>query len=334
MKVLFIGGSGTISSAVSQLAVDRGIDLYLLNRGKNAQFVPRDAKVIKSDIRDRKAASKVLKLHDFDVVVNWIAFVPQHVEADIEFFKGKVGQYIFISSASAYQKPPLHWLITESTPLSNPYWDYSRDKIACEERLIAEYRDNGFPVTIVRPSHTYGLTSIPAAINSWTHPWTLVDRMRRGKKIIIHGDGTTLWTLTHNTDFARKFLGLIGNVQAIGHAFHITSDEVLTWNQIHSAIADAAGVKMKPVYIPSDVICRFNPELAGSLLGDKSWCAVFDNSKIKHFTPDYAATVQFARGIEQSLQWFEQDKSRCTVDNDYNRFMDRLITEYEKVLQK
>ena len=334
MKVLFIGGSGTISSAVSQLAVERGIDLYLLNRGKNRQFVPRNAKVIKSDIRERKTVSKVLKLYDFDVVVNWIAFVPQHVEADIEFFKGKVGQYIFISSASAYQKPPAHWLITESTPLANPFWDYSRDKIACEERLIAEYRENGFPVTIVRPSHTYGLTSIPAAINSWTHPWTLVDRMRKGKKIIIHGDGTTLWTLTHNTDFAKGFLGLIGNIQAIGHAFHITSDEALTWNQIHTVIADAAGVKMKPVYIPSDVICKFNPDLTGSLLGDKSWCAVFDNSKIKHFTPDYSATVQFARGIEQSLQWFAQDKSRCTVDNDYNGFMDRLITAYEKVLQK
>jgi nucleoside-diphosphate-sugar epimerase len=334
MKVLFIGGSGTISSAVSQLAVERGIDLYLLNRGKNEQFVPREAKVIKTDIRDRKAASKSLKPHDFDVVVNWIAFVPQHVEADIEFFRGKVGQYIFISSASAYQKPPAHWLITESTPLANPYWQYSRDKIVCEERLMAEYREHGFPVTIVRPSHTYGMTSIPAAINSWTHPWTLVDRMLKGNKVIIHGDGTTLWTLTHNTDFAKGFIGLIGNVQAIGHAIHITSDEVLTWNQIHTAIAEAAGVKMNPVYIPSDVICKFNPDLTGPLLGDKSCCAVFDNSKIKRFTPDYTATVQFARGIELSLQWFEQDKSRCTIDNDYNQFMDHLIAHYEKAMTK
>ena len=332
MKVLFIGGTGVISSAVSQMAIDRGIDLYLLNRGKNQQFVPQDAKVIKSDIRDRKASTKLLKLHSFDVVVNWVAYIPLHVEADVEFFKGRTGQYIFISSASAYQKPASHWLITESTPLANPWWQYSRDKIACEERLMAEYRENGFPVTIVRPTFTYGVNSIPAAVNSWARPWTLVDRMRKGKKVIIHGDGTTLWTMTHNTDFAKGFLGLMGNVQSIGQAVHITSDEALTWRQIYEAIASAAGAKLKPVYITSEVICKFNPELTGTLLGDKSWCAVFDNSKIKRLVPDYVATVPFARGVRRSVEWFEADKSRCQVDNEYNKFMDRLIAAYEKAI--
>ena len=332
MKVLFIGGTGIISSAVTQLAVEKGIDLYLLNRGQSKKLVPSDVKVIKGDIRDRNSASKLLKPHNFDVVVNWVAYIPQHVEADIEFFKGKVGQYIFISSASAYQKPATHWLITESTPMANPLWQYSQDKIACEDRLMAEYRDNGFPVTIVRPSFTYGVSMIPAAINSWTKPWTLIDRMRKGKKIIIHGDGTALWTMTHNTDFAKGFIGLLGNIQAIGHPVHITSDEALTWNQIYEAIATAAGAKMKPVYITSEVICKFNPELTGTLLGDKSWCAIFDNSKIKRLVPDFVATVPFAQGVRRSVEWFEADKSRCTVDDDYNDFMDRLIAAHEKTL--
>jgi nucleoside-diphosphate-sugar epimerase len=334
MKVLFIGGTGIISTAVTQLAVERGIDLSLLNRGQSKKIIPSDVKVIRGDIRDRKAASKLLKLHDFDVVVNWVAYVPTHVESDVEFFRGKVGQYIFISSASAYQKPPTNWLITESTPLANPYWQYSRDKIACEDRLMAEYRSNGFPVTIVRPSLTYGTTMIPAAINSWQKPWTIVDRMRKGKKVIIHGDGLTLWTMTHNTDFAKGFLGLMGNVQAIGHAVHITSDEALTWNQIYQAIADAAGVKHKPVYIPSDFIAKIDSEHTGTLLGDKSCCAVFDNTKIKRLVPDFVATVPFAQGVRRSIEWFEADEERCVVDEEYNRFMDSTIVAYEKALPK
>jgi len=334
MKVLFIGGTGIISTAVTQLAAERGIDLYLLNRGQSKKLVPSDVKVIKGDIRDRKSASELLKLHDFDVVVNWVAYVPTHVEADIEFFRGKVGQYIFISSASAYQKPPTHWLITESMPLANPYWQYSRDKIACEDRLMDEYRDNGFPVTIVRPSLTYGVTMIPAAINSWQKPWTIVDRMRKGKKVIIHGDGLTLWTMTHNTDFAKGFLGLMGNVQSIGNAVHITSDEALTWNQIYQAIADAAGVEHKPVYIPSDFIAKIDSEHTGTLLGDKSCCAVFDNTKIKRLVPDFVATVPFARGVQRSVEWFEADEERCVVDEEYNKFMDRTIAAYEKALPR
>ncbi|MFH1371519.1 MAG: SDR family oxidoreductase [Planctomycetota bacterium] len=324
MKVLFIGGTGIISSGVSKLAVEKGIELYLFNRGQHSEFVPKGAKVIKGDTKDKSA----LKGKTFDVVVDWLAYVPKDVETDIELFKGNVGQYIFISSASAYQKPPTHWLITESTPLANPFWQYSRDKIACEDRLMAEYRDNGFPITIVRPSLTYGVTMIPAAINSWQKPWTIVDRMRRGKKVIIHGDGTALWTMTHNTDFAKGFLGLVGNIQAIGHAFHITSDEALTWNQIYQAIADAAGAKLKPVYIPSDFIAKIDPDHTGTLLGDKSCCAVFDNSKIKRFVPDFVATVPFAQGVKRSIEWFEQDPKRCAIDDEHNKFMDRLLAAW------
>ncbi len=328
MKVLFIGGTGIISAAVSKLAVEDGIELFLFNRGQHKEFVPKGAKVIKGDIKDKSAFTKMLKGKTFDVVVDWLAFVPKDVETDIKLFRGNVGQYIFISSASAYQKPPTHWLITESTPLANPYWQYSRDKIACEDRLMAEYRNTGFPITIVRPSFTYGVNTIPAAINSRTKPWTLVDRMRKGKKIIIHGDGTTLWPMTHNTDFAKGFVGLLSNIQAIGHAFHITSDEVLTWNQIYNVIANAARAKLRPVYIPSDFIAKINPDLAGTLLGDKSWCTIFDNSKIKRFVPDFAATVTFAQGVKRSIEWFEADSKRCTVDDEYNRIMDNLIAAY------
>lgn len=332
MKVLFIGGTGIISSAVSRLAVEKGIDLSVFNRGQHSEFVPNGAKVIKGDIKDKDGLAEAIKGRTFDVVVDWLAYVPQDVEADIKIFKGNVGQYIFISSASAYQKPATHWLITESTPLANPWWQYSRDKIACEERLMAEYRESGFPVTIVRPSFTYGVNMIPAAINSWQKPWTLVDRMRKGKKVIIHGDGTTLWTMTHNTDFAKGFVGLLGNIQATGQAVHITSDEALTWRQISEAIAAAAGAKLNPVYITSEVICKFNLDLTGTLLGDKSWCAVFDNSKIKRLVPDYVATVPFAQGVRRSVEWFEADKSRCQVDDEHNKFIDRLIAAYEKAI--
>jgi nucleoside-diphosphate-sugar epimerase len=326
MKVLFIGGTGVISTAVSALTVEKGIDLTLFNRGQHSEFVPQGAKVIKGDVKDK---SVLLKGKTFDVVVDWLAYVPADVESDIKLFKGDVGQYIFISSASAYQKPPAHWLTTESTPLANPFSQYSRDKIACEERLMAEYRSSGFAVTIVRPSYTYGVTTIPAAVNSKTRRWTLVERMRKGKKIIIHGDGSSLWTMTHNTDFAKGFVGLLGNEQAVGQAFHITSDEVLTWNQIYEAIASAAGAKLNAVYMPSDFLAGKSADLESGLLGDKTWCAVFDNSKIKRFVPDFAATVPFAKGIKRSVQWFEAEPKRCVVDEEYDRFMDELIAAYE-----
>jgi len=330
MKALFIGGTGVISTAVSKLAVEKGIELYLFNRGRASEFVAKGAKLIKGDIRDVKAAGDALKKYEFDVVVDWVAYTADHVEADIELFAGRTGQYIFISSASAYQKPVTDYSVTESTPLANPYWQYSRDKIACEDRLMAEYRSSGFPVTIVRPSHTYGLTQIPAALNSWQRPWTIIDRMRKGKKVIVPGDGTSLWTLTHNTDFAAGFVGLMGNIRAIGHPFHITSDDVLNWNQIYAILARSAGVEPRIVHIPSDFVARFDPDEGANLLGDKSCSAVFDNSKIKRFVPGFVARVPFAEGVKRSIEWFEADKSRQLVDEQYNQFLDTVLDAYEK----
>lgn len=334
MKVLFIGGTGLISEAVSKLAIERGIDLYLLNRGQRPELTPEGATIITADIRNREQAAKALQDYRFDAIVNWIAFTPEHVQTDIELFRGKTDQYIFISSASAYQKPAVQYIVTESTPLSNPYWQYSRDKIACEEQLLNEFRESGFPITIVRPSHTYGKTAIPAALNSGSHPWSLVDRMRQGKKVVIHGDGSSLWTLTHNTDFAQAFVGLLGNLPAIGHAFHITSDEVLSWNQIYSYIGKAAGVEPNIVHIPSEFIATLYPEERGGLIGDKAVSSVFDNSKIKRIVPGYRAVVPFSQGIRQSIQWFEAKPERCAIDPQWNHQMDTLIQAIESGLTR
>ncbi|HTG70498.1 MAG TPA: SDR family oxidoreductase [Candidatus Udaeobacter sp.] len=334
MKVLFIGGTGLISEAVSKLAIARGIELYLFNRGKRDGFVPEGAKVITGDIRDAQSAAAALEGHVFDVVVDWIAFTPEHVSVDIELFRGRTKQYIFISSASAYQKPPKHYIITEeATPLENRYWQYSRDKIACEQ-LLEEQAEAGFPVTIVRPSFTYGDTMIPAALNSWPHPWSLIARMRAGCPVIVHGDGSSLWTMTHNTDFAKGFVGLLGREEAIGQAYHITSDEVLTWNQIYEAIGAAAGVEPKLVHISSDFLVAHDPELEGGLLGDKSVTSVFDNSKIKSLVPEFEATLSFAEGIKRTVAWFEAHPERCTVDEAWNEQMDAIIAAHAAGLKK
>ncbi|MCY0879281.1 MAG: SDR family oxidoreductase [Firmicutes bacterium] len=328
LKLLFIGGTGLISREVSKLAVARGMNLTLLNRGRRMPAGIEGARVIPGDVRD-PATLAALRQETFDVVVDWIAFTPDHIEADIQHFLGRTGQFIFISSASVYQKPANRYLITESTPLANPYWQYSRDKIRCEERLLEAYREHQFPVTIVRPSHTYGETSIPASLNSHAHPWSLVDRMRRGRPVIVHGDGSSLWVMTHNTDFARGFLGLVGQPSAIGHAFHITSDEVLSWDQIYRTIGAAAGVAPQLVHIPSDFIAAADPEAEGGLLGDKSVSVVFDNQKIKRWVPDYCATVSFAEGMRRSIAWFEAHPEAQTVDDGWNQRMDRILRAYE-----
>jgi nucleoside-diphosphate-sugar epimerase len=333
MKALFIGGTGLISSAVSRLATERGIELYLLNRGQRGEFFPRGAKQIIADHRDQKAVREALRGQSFDVVADWIAFTPEQAAADIELFSGRVGQFFFISSASAYQKPATHYLISESTPLANPFWQYSRDKIACEDLLMREYREKSFPVTIVRPTLTYGVTQIPAAVGSWSHPWTLVDRMRKGKKIIVPGDGTSLWTMTHNSDLAKGFVGLMGNIHAIGHAFNITSDEVLTWNQIYALIGAAAGASPNIVHVASDLIGAFDPEALGGLLGDKAQCCIFDNTKIKTFVPGFVATVSFATGVHESVKWFETHPERCTIDDGFNDFSDRVIEAHQSALR-
>ncbi len=333
MKVLFIGGTGVISSAVSALAVEKGMELYLLNRGTRNDFVPQGVRVLKGDIRDADSVRSALGNHRFDAVVDWISYVPEHVENDIRLFSGITGQFIFISTASAYQKPLRHYLIDESTPLCNPYWEYSREKIACEDILMQEYRKNGFPVTIVRPSYTYNKTTIPFLFNSRERRWTLIDRMKKGKKIIVPGDGTSLFTITHNTDFAKGFAGLLGNFKAIGHAFHITSDEVLTWDQIACAIGAAAGVEPDILHVSSDFICRVSPESTGGLIGEKSISMVFDNSKIKRFVPGFSATVPFAEGIRESVRWYEANPELCQADDSFNSLSDRIIRGWEKGME-
>ncbi|OGO29847.1 MAG: NAD-dependent dehydratase [Chloroflexi bacterium RBG_16_54_18] len=329
MKVLFIGGTGFISSAVSRLAVELGYELYLLNRGRRGA-VPPGSQAITADIHQPGQLQSALQDMRFDVVVDWIAYTPQDIERDLELFSGRIGQFIFISSASAYQKPPCHYLVTESTPLSNPFWDYSRNKIACEVRLMQAYGGAGFPVTIVRPSLTYD-PNFPIAIGGWGC-YTLADRLNKGLPIIVHGDGTSLWVVTHAEDFSRGFLGLFGNADALGQAFHITSDEVLTWNQVYQTIAEALGVEADIVHIPTDFITRVAPRLTGTLLGDKAWSTVFDNSKVKGFVPGFQPLIPFREGILRTLAWFEADEKRRRVDGAVNQEMEMILDVYgEKV---
>ena len=327
MKVLFIGGTGKISSACTPLAAARGFEMYLLNRGQTDRPVPPGVTVLNGDIRDRASATAALAGHTFDVVVDWIAFTPEQVETDLALFKGRVGQYIFISSASAYQTPPASLPATESTPLDNPYWLYSRNKIACEELLLREYRDNKFPMTIVRPSHTYDKTLFP-----FNGGYTTIHRMRQGKPVVIHGDGTSLWTMTHHTDFAKGFVGLLGNSRAIGDAFHITSDEWLNWNQIYEIFARAAGVANPTyVHIPSDLINAYDPILGAGLLGDKANSMIFDNSTIKRLVPDFICTTPLSRGAEEVMVWYDADPARQVVDQAMDELYDRILAAYQKV---
>jgi len=325
MKVLFIGGTGIISSACASLALERGIDLYFLNRGLSAgRPVPAGVQILKGDIRDRSSTNAALSGRQFDVVVDWVAYTPEHIETDLELFGGRTGQYIFISSASAYQTPPSSLPVTESTLLDNPYWLYSRNKIACEERLVKAYRQDKFPMTIVRPSHTYDRTTLPM-----DGGYTVVNRMRQGKQVIVHGDGTSLWVLTHHKDFARAFVGLLGNSHAIGDAFHITSDELLNWNQIFELVAKAAGAQARIVHVPSDLIAAYDPRWGAGLLGDKAVSMVFDNSKIKRIVPDFVASIPFSRGAEEIMAWYDADPARQVVDEEMDRMIDRIISAYE-----
>lgn len=325
MKVLFIGGTGFISAAVSRLAVARGIELYHLNRGRRGTTIA-GVQTIVADVHQPGDAERALAGHTFDAVVDWIAFTPDDIERNLALFAGRTKQFIFISSASAYQKPPAHPVITEGTPLYNPHWRYSQNKIACEDRLMRAWRETGFPMTIVRPSLTYD-TNLPIAIGGWDS-YTLIDRIKTGRPLIVHGDGSSLWVLTHSDDFAKGFVGLLGNEQAIGQAFHITSDEVLTWNQIYTIIADAVGVAPKLVHIPSDFIAQHAPETGAGLIGDKSWSVIFDNTKIKTFVPGYQATITFREGIRRTLAWYHADHQRCWIDAAVNEEMDRLLAAY------
>lgn len=325
MKVLFVGGTGFISTAVSKMALERGLELYHLNRGQR-QAPMAGVHHLRADAHQPAQVRAALGDLHFDAVVDWIAFTPADIERDLELFRGRTEQFVFISSASAYQKPPAWPIITESTPLYNPHWEYSRNKIAGEERLLRAYREEGFPGTIVRPSLTYD-PNLPIAIGGWGC-YTLADRLLKGEPIIVHGDGSSLWVVTHAEDFARGFLGLLGHTQALGQAFHITSDEVLTWNQIYQTIAQALGVEARIVHIASDFIARVSPGMYGSLLGDKTWSAVFDNSKIKAFVPGFQARIPFREGVRRTLAWFDADPARKRIDEAVNAEMDRILAAY------
>jgi nucleoside-diphosphate-sugar epimerase len=328
MKILFIGGTGIISSACSQLAIERGHELYLLNRGQTTKRpVPEGAHVLHGDIRDLASARAALADHTFDAVVDWIAFTTEHIETDLELFRGRTGQYVFISSASVYQTPPANVPVLESTPLDNPVWLYSRNKIACEERLMRAYREEKFPMTVVRPSHTYDKTLCPIHGG-----YTMIDRMWKGQPVIVHGDGTSLWTMTHHRDFAKGFVGLLGHNRAVGDTFHITSDEALTWNQIYLLMAHAAGVdNPQLVHVPSELIAAYDKDWGDGLLGDKAHSMIFDNAKIKRLVPGYVAAIPFAQGATEIVAWFDADPANRVVDEKLNGTIDRILAAYKKV---
>ena len=327
LKVLILGGTGTISTEVVRRAVAVGHRVTVLNRGQSTgsgrPVLPPEVRVLTADVRDTIAVRAAIGPQDFDVVVDFLGFVPDHVRSDIELFSDRVGQYVFISSASAYQTPPARLPVTESTPLRNPFWRYSRDKIACEDLLVATYRETGFPMTIVRPSHTYDATSVPL-----DGGWTVVDRMRRGLPVVVPGDGTSLWTLTHSRDFAVAFVGLFGEPRTLGQAFHITADEALPWNRIFADVARAAGVEPTLVHVPSDVIARHDADLGAGLLGDKAHSMVFDNSLVRTIVPGWRALTPFAHGAREIVAWHDADPQRQRIDERLNALFDRLAASY------
>jgi nucleoside-diphosphate-sugar epimerase len=326
LRVLFIGGSGVISSACSRLAVQRGIDLFVLNRGRStSRPLPPWVTKLRADIREPRSVRQEIKDLDFDAVVDWVAFTPDHVRTDIDLFAGRTGQYVFISSASAYQTPPARVPVTESTPLSNPFLRYSRDKIACEDMLVAAYREQGFPATIVRPSHTYDETSVP-----FDGGWTVPGRMLAGKPVIVPGDGTSLWTLTHHDDFARAFVPLLGHTRTLGEAIHITSDDVLSWNQIAGILAAALRTTARLVHVPSDAIAAADPEWGAKLLGDKANSMVFDNAKVRSLVPGWRAVIPFEHGAREIADWYLADPVRQVTDARLDAVMDKLAAAWSQ----
>jgi nucleoside-diphosphate-sugar epimerase len=330
MKLLFIGGTGLISSACSDLAASQGHELFILNRSRSNKYpLPEGATLLQADIQaDEARLATLLAGHRFDAVVDFIAYTVEDIERGLRLFRDKTDQFVFISSASAYQKPAQNYLITEETPLENPFWEYSQNKIACENRLMQAYQSEGFPVTIIRPSLTYGPTQIPFCVGSWQHPWTVINRMKLGKKVIVPGDGTSLWVLTWNKDFAKGLTGLLGNPKAIGEAFQITSDEVLTWEQIYLEAYRALGVTPNIIHIPSDLIAQYWPHASGSLIGDKSNSVVFDNSKIKRFIPGFTCEVDWSEGLQRALAWFDAHPEYRTIDQELDSIFDNLIGSY------
>jgi nucleoside-diphosphate-sugar epimerase len=334
MKILIIGGTGTISSAITRQLAASNHELWLLNRGNRSDELPQNVRLVTGDINSHMD-EVVAKLagETFDVVCEFIGFLPEQVERDIRIFSGRTRQYVFISSASAYNKPVRQHVITEGTSLANPYWEYSRNKIACEELLMKAYRENGFPVTIVRPSHTYCERSVPVSVHGLKGSWQVLKRMIDGKQVIVHGDGSSLWTLTWNEDFARGFIGLLGNPQAIGEAFQIMSDESLTWNQIYQTIADVLGAEFKPYYVSSSYLAQISPkswDFEGNLLGDKACTVVFDCSKLKRAVPGFCATTPFHEGVRRAIDYIFAHPEVQTEDSEFDVWCDLVINAMEK----
>ncbi|XID91386.1 SDR family oxidoreductase [Paenibacillaceae bacterium WGS1546] len=330
MKALFIGGTGTISSAITKQLAERGCELYLLNRGTRNADLPPGVRTLQADINDEEGVAALIADMRFDVVADFIAFVPEQLERDYRLFNRKTKQFMFISSASAYQTPLSDYRVTEGTPLSNPYWEYSRNKIACEEYLMKQYRENGFPITIVRPSHTYDERSIPLGVHGRKGTWQVARRMLENKPVIIHGDGTSLWTMTHNSDFAKGFIGLMGNLHAIGESVHITSDETVTWNQIYETIADALGVKLNAVHVSSAFLDACSSmDYRGGLLGDKANSVVFDNSKLKRLVPEFVATTRLDQGIKRTVAHILAHPEYQTEDPEFDLWCDKVVRALE-----
>jgi nucleoside-diphosphate-sugar epimerase len=333
MKILFIGGTGTISAAISRLLIAQGHELYLLNRGNRPGALPEGAISLPADINGEAHVSSLIENLDFDCVADFIAFVPEHLQRDYRLFKGKTKQFIFISSASAYQKPLSNYLVTESTPLANPYWEYSRNKIACEDYLMQLYREEQFPVTIVRPSYTYDERSVPLGVHGRNGTWQVIKRIKEGKPVIIHGDGSALWTMTHNSDFAKGFAGLTGNIHALGEAVHITSDETLTWNQIYDCIARALNVPLKAVHVASEFLAASSDyNFSGGLLGDKAVSVVFNNTKLKQLVPGFTATKRFDEGIKETIDYISAHPEYQREDPEFDRWCDRVIETLQKAI--
>ena len=326
MRILFIGGTGNISTDCTLEALGKGHEVVHLNRGRSIRTAPAGVETIEADAKDRATVEAALGKRTFDVVTDWIAFTVEDIERDISLFRDRTAQYVFISSASAYQKPPSHYLITESTPLFNPYWLYSRNKIACERRLEREHAENRFPFTVVRPSHTYSTGWLPTTFGS--SDWTVPARILDGRSIVVHGDGSSLWTLTHTSDFAKGFTGLLGDPRTLGETFHITSDEALTWDQIHTAIAAGLGKEARIVHVSSETIARHSERYGPGLIGDKAHSVVFDNSKIKRFVPGYQAVIPFHEGVRKSLAWLEEHPERKTIDGETDKLIDDLVKRY------
>jgi len=336
MKVLFIGGTGTISTAASALLANTGTDLYVMNRGNRSSLIPDNATILKADIQNPDAVRSALQSLRFDAVVDWIAFKPEDVARDIQLFTGITDQYVLISSASVYQKPPAHHVVTEATALGNDFYQYPQLKLACERLAMQAFTEQGFPVTIVRPSYTYD-RSMPWPFNSRSAPWTIAERLRSGKPIIVPGDGTSLWTMTHAADFAKGLAGLLGQACTIGQAYHITSDEVSTWDQYALELAAALGISKSQcqsqiVHIASDFIGAFSPSHYGGLMGDKSRSLIFNNNKLRSVVPGYKATIPFREGIRNTVAWFDSHPELQTVDAEFNSLCERILDAYQSAL--